>query len=263
MCGATERPLAENRLCILSSAKPEAAETAAKLRARFGDHGPANCDVIVAVGGDGFMLETLRAYMKAGKPVYGVNCGTVGFLMNPADLDNLPQRIEEAEKAVIHPLAMKATDTAGKTHYELAINEVSLFRQTRQSARIRILVNGKARMDSLTCDGILLATPAGSTAYNLSAHGPILPISADLLALTPISAFRPRRWKGALLPHDALVRFEALEPDQRPVSAVADNREVRNAVLVEARENRDISMMVLFDRGQSLDERILREQFDY
>lgn len=255
--------MAENRLCILSSAKPEAIETAAKLRARFGDHGPANCDVIVAVGGDGFMLETLRAYMKAGKPVYGVNCGTVGFLMNPADLDNLPQRIDEAEKAVIHPLSMKATDAAGKAHFELAINEVSLFRQTRQSARIRILVNGKVRMDSLTCDGILLATPAGSTAYNLSAHGPILPISADLLALTPISAFRPRRWKGALLPHDALVRFEALEPDQRPVSAVADNREVRNAVLVEARENREISMTVLFDRGQSLDERILREQFDY
>lgn len=251
------------RLCILSSAKPQAAETAQLLRARFGDFGPADCDVIVAVGGDGFMLETLRAYMKAGKPVYGVNCGTVGFLMNPADAENLPHRIEEAEQAIIHPLSMKATDADGETHYALAINEVSLFRQTRQSARMRIFVNGKVRMDSLTCDGVLLATPAGSTAYNLSAHGPILPISADLLALTPISAFRPRRWKGALLPHDAVVKFEALEPDQRPVSAVADNQEVRNAVTVEARENRDISMTVLFDRGQSLDERILREQFDY
>ena len=255
--------MADQRLCILSSEKPQAIETAARLRVRFGDHGPANCDIIVAVGGDGFMLETLRAYMKAGKPVYGVNCGTVGFLMNPADLENLPQRIADAEKAVIHPLSMKATDAAGEIHYALAINEVSLFRQTRQSARIRIVVNGKTRMESLTCDGILLSTPAGSTAYNLSAHGPILPISADLLALTPISAFRPRRWKGALLPHDAVVRFEALEPDQRPVSAVADNQEVRNAVAVEARENRDISMTVLFDRGQSLDERILREQFDY
>ncbi len=255
--------MAEHRFCILSNNKPQAVETATTLRRKFGDHGPANCDVIVAVGGDGFMLETLRAYMKAGKPVYGVNCGTVGFLMNPADLDNLPKRIAEAEQAVIHPLSMRATDAAGETHIALAINEVSLFRQTRQSARIRILVNGKVRMDSLTCDGVLLATPAGSTAYNLSAHGPILPISADLLALTPISAFRPRRWKGALLPHDAVVRFEALEHDQRPVSAVADNQEVRNAVAIEARENRDISMTVLFDRGQSLDERILREQFDY
>lgn len=255
--------MADQRLCILSSAKPQAVETAKSLRARFGDHGPANCDVIVAVGGDGFMLETLRAYMKAGKPVYGVNCGTVGFLMNPAGVDDLPARIKEAEEAVIHPLAMKAVDEAGEIHFALAINEISLFRQTRQSARVKIIVNGKTRMESLTCDGVLLSTPAGSTAYNLSAHGPILPISADLLALTPISAFRPRRWKGALLPHDAVVRFEALEPDQRPVSAVADNQEVRNAVTVEAREDRAISMTLLFDRGQSLDERILREQFDY
>lgn len=255
--------MADQRLCILSSAKPQAVETAKSLRARFGDHGPANCDVIVAVGGDGFMLETLRAYMKAGKPVYGVNCGTVGFLMNPAGVDDLPARIKEAEEAVIHPLAMKAVDEAGEIHFALAINEISLFRQTRQSARVKIIVNGKIRMESLTCDGVLLSTPAGSTAYNLSAHGPILPISADLLALTPISAFRPRRWKGALLPHDAIVRFEALEPDQRPVSAVADNQEVRNAVTVEAREDRAISMTLLFDRGQSLDERILREQFDY
>lgn len=253
----------DKRLCILSSQKPQAIETAAALRRRFGDHGPADCDVIIPVGGDGFMLETLRAYMKAGKPVYGVNCGTVGFLMNTADLENLPDRIGEAESAVIHPLAMRVTDSSGAVHRALAINEVSLFRQTRQSARIRINVNGKVRMESLTCDGVLLATPAGSTAYNLSAHGPILPISADLLALTPISAFRPRRWKGALLAHDAIVRFEALEADQRPVSAVADNQEVRNAVDVEVAENRNISMTVLFDRGQSLDERILREQFEH
>ncbi len=251
------------RFCILSSAKPQAVETAAALRGRFGDHGPAQCDVIVAVGGDGFMLETLRAYMKTGKPVYGVNCGTVGFLMNTADPDDLPGRIAEAEQAVIHPLAMKAIDAGGAVHRALAINEVSIFRQTRQSARIRIHVNGKVRMESLTCDGVLLATPAGSTAYNLSAHGPILPISADLLALTPISAFRPRRWKGALLAHDAVVKFEALEADQRPVSAVADNLEFRNAVEVEIAEDRDISMTVLFDRGQSLDERILREQFEH
>ena len=255
--------MSDQRLCILSSARAQASEKAALLRARFGDYGPADCDVIVAVGGDGFMLETLRAYMKAGKPVYGVNCGTVGFLMNAPDIDRLPERIADAEKAVIHPLSMKATDDAGNKHFALAINEVSLFRQTRQSARVRISVNDKVRMDSLTCDGVLLSTPAGSTAYNLSAHGPILPIGADLLALTPISAFRPRRWKGALLSHDAIVRFEALSSDIRPVSAVADNLEVRNAVSVEARENRDISMTLLFDRGQSLDERILREQFDY
>ena len=250
------------RLCILSSEKPQAVVAASKLRERYGEHGPATCDVIVAVGGDGFMLETLRAFMNAGQPVYGVNCGTVGFLMNPLDLDDLPARIAEAETAVIHPLSMKATDRDGKTHHALAINEVSLFRQTRQSARIRILVNGRERMGSLTCDGVLLATPAGSTAYNLSAHGPILPINSNLLALTPISAFRPRRWKGALLSHEAVVRFEAMEPDQRPVSAVADNQEVRHAISVEARENRDIAMKLLFDRGQSLDERILQEQFE-
>jgi NAD+ kinase len=182
--------------------------------------------------------------------------------MNSPDLDALPERIADAEKAVIHPLAMKVTDDRGKAHHALAINEVSLFRQTRQSARVKILVNGKVRMESLTCDGVLLATPAGSTAYNLSAHGPILPINSNLLALTPISAFRPRRWKGALLPHDAVVRFEALEPETRPVSAVADNQEVRNAISIEARESRDIAMTLLFDRGQSLDERILREQFE-
>ncbi len=255
--------MAAQRLCILSNAKPLAIETAAALRQRFGDHGPAQCDVIVAVGGDGFMLETLRAYMKAGKPVYGVNCGTVGFLMNTVDLVDLPQRIADAETALIHPLAMKATDVDGAVHRALAINEVSLFRQTRQSARIRIHVNGKVRMDSLTCDGVLLATPAGSTAYNLSAHGPILPISADLLALTPISAFRPRRWKGALVAHDATVRFEALEADMRPVSAVADNQEFRNAIDVEMVQSREIAMALLFDRGQSLDERILREQFEH
>lgn len=256
--------MTKSRLCILSSAKPEAVETAAALRGRFGDHDPNECDAIVAVGGDGFMLETLHAHMNAGKPFYGVNCGTVGFLMNAADdFDALPAKIAEAERSVIHPLAMKAVDDQGKSHSALAINEVSLFRQTRQSARVRISVNGRVRMESLTCDGVLLSTPAGSTAYNLSAHGPILPIGADLLALTPISAFRPRRWKGALLAHDAVVRFETLEADQRPVSAVADNQEVRNAVAVEARENRDISMTLLFDRGQSLDARILSEQFDY
>ena len=233
------------------------------LQRRYGNHSIDGCDVIVAVGGDGFILEVMREHMTKGKPIYGFNRGTVGFMMNDADVTGLRERIAEAEPTVIHPLAMKATTIDGRVETAMAINEISLFRETRQSARIRILVNGKVRMESLTCDGVLLATPAGSTAYNLSAHGPILPIGAHMLALTPISAFRPRRWRGALLPHDAIVTFEALESEKRPVSGVADNQEVRDVATVEARENRDISIVLLFDRGQSLDERILREQFDY
>ncbi|WDI30573.1 NAD kinase [Hyphococcus flavus] len=251
------------RLCILSSEKPSAIETGKQLKKRYGDHSVTECDVIVAVGGDGFMLDVLRKYMTSRKPIYGFNRGTVGFMMNDAPLENLPERIAAAEATVIHPLEMKATTIDGKVETAMAINEVSLFRETRQSARVRIYINGQVRMDSLTCDGVLLATPAGSTAYNLSAHGPILPISAHMLALTPISAFRPRRWRGALLPHDATVKLEALESKKRPVSGVADNHEVRDVAFVEARESRDISMMLLFDQGQSLDERILREQFDY
>ena len=256
-------PKASPKLCVLSNGKEKAERAAAEIRARCGDHAPADCDVIAAVGGDGFMLEAMRRHMSLGKPFYGVNCGTVGFLMNAHDPETLSARIADAETAVIHPLSMTARTVDGRTVKARAINEVSLFRQTRQSARIRILVNGKPRMEALTCDGVLLATPAGSTAYNLSAHGPILPINASLLALTPISAFRPRRWKGALLPDDAIVAFETLENDIRPVSAVADNEEVRNVARVEARQERDISMRLLFDRGHSLDERILREQFDY
>ncbi len=251
------------RLAILSSEKPQAREAAAALRARYGDAPVAAADVVVAVGGDGFMLETLRATMADQKPVYGVNCGTVGFLMNSLEIEGLADRIAGAESATIHPLAMAATGTDGKVETALAINEVSLFRQTRQSARVRISVNGQVRMDSLICDGVLLATPAGSTAYNLSAHGPILPLSAQVLALTPISAFRPRRWRGALLPRDAVVRFEALDPELRPVSAVADNLEVRHVVAVEAREDRSTAMTLLFDQGLSLEERVFREQFDF
>ncbi len=255
--------MARKKLAFLASDKPESAPVKQALEQRYGHCAPDDADVIVAIGGDGFMLEALRAHMHAGKPIYGVNCGTVGFLMNPQDLENLAENIERAEEAVIHPLSMEAETAEGKVEKAMAINEVSLFRQTRQSARIRIIVNGKVRMESLTCDGVLIATPAGSTAYNLSAHGPILPISAQMLALTPISAFRPRRWRGALLPHDAVVAFETINPDFRPVSAVADNYEVRNAVRVTAAEDRSISMTLLFDQGHSLDERILREQFDY
>jgi NAD+ kinase len=251
------------KLSFHASDKPKAAEALSAFRSRYGDAPAAEADVIVAIGGDGFMLETLRAAMSSGKPVYGINCGTVGFLMNDFALEGLDRRIAEAESAVIHPLAMTAATASGGKSAALAINEVSLFRQTRQSARLRILVNGKARMESLTCDGVLLSTPAGSTAYNLSAHGPILPLDAQLLALTPISAFRPRRWRGALLARHAAVRFETLEPDQRPVSAVADNLEVRNVVSVDVREDRSHAMTLLFDKGQSLEERVLREQFDY
>ncbi len=251
------------KLCFFASEKPIAKEALRDLKRLYGDHSVEDCDVIVAVGGDGFMLDVLRAQMTAGKPIYGFNRGTVGFMMNDAEINGLRERIAEAEATVIHPLVMTATTISGKTETAMAINEISLFRETRQSARIRISINGKVRMESLTCDGVLLATPAGSTAYNLSAHGPILPISAQMLALTPISAFRPRRWRGALLPREAVVVFETLESDKRPISGVADNQEVRDVIRVEARENRDAAMTLLFDQGQSLDERILREQFDY
>ncbi|MEL7490890.1 MAG: NAD kinase [Pseudomonadota bacterium] len=255
--------MAGKKFAFLSNEKPHAKETAENLRDRYGDVAVDEADVIVPVGGDGFMLETLRATMSNDTPIYGVNCGTVGFLMNNFALDGLEERIDDAEAAVIHPLTMTVVTVDGATETARAINEVSLFRQTRQSARIQISVNGKVRMERLTCDGVLIATPAGSTAYNLSAHGPILPINAHMLALTPISAFRPRRWKGALLSHDAVVEFRALEPEIRPVSAVADNQEVRDASTVEVREDRAVSMKLLFDRGQSLEERILTEQFDY
>ncbi len=256
-------PAPRRKLAFKASDKPKAQEALDAFRRRYGDVTQEAADVIVAIGGDGFMLETLRAAMAHPKPVYGVNCGTVGFLMNAFVYEGLEERIADAEAAVMHPLAMSATTVDGMREEALAINEVSLFRQTRQSARIRISVNGKVRMESLICDGVLLATPAGSTAYNLSAHGPILPINSDVLALTPISAFRPRRWRGALLPHDAAVRFEALEPELRPVSAVADNLEVRDVAVVDVRQDRSISMTLLFDRGQSLEERVLREQFEH
>ncbi|MGF1543362.1 MAG: NAD kinase [Parvularculaceae bacterium] len=251
------------KFCVLSSDRPDALKTADLMRARYEDASIEACDVVVVVGGDGFMLETLRRHMALDKPFYGVNCGTVGFLMNEPDVDGLADRVARAERADIHPLEMRAETIDGAVETARANNEVSLFRETRQSARIRISVNGSVRMPELTCDGVLLATPAGSTAYNLSAHGPILPINSQLLALTPISAFRPRRWKGALLPHVAVVTFETLERDKRGVSAVADNAEVRDVARVDARQVADASMTLLFDEGQSLDDRILREQFEY
>jgi len=247
-------------LHFVASSADDAQAALTSLRAQYRDAGPESADIIVALGGDGFMLQTLHGFLGRGKPIYGMNLGTVGFLMNEFSADGLPERLEAAEAAQLHPLRMHAT-TQQTTIEALAFNEVSLLRQTRQTAKIRIVVDDKVRISELVCDGVLVATPAGSTAYNLSAHGPILPIDADLLALTPISAFRPRRWRGALLPHRARTRFEILEPEKRPVSAVADNFEVRDVISVDVAEDRSISVTMLFDAGHSLDERILTEQF--
>jgi NAD+ kinase len=242
------------------TATPEASDALAAMRARHEDAGPEAADVIVALGGDGFMLQTLHAFLGKGKPIYGMNLGSVGFLMNEYREEDLGERLARAEQAVVHPLRMIAHRKDGPVE-ALAFNEVSLLRQTRQAAKIRVMVDERPRINELICDGILVATPAGSTAYNLSAHGPILPIDAALLALTPISAFRPRRWRGALLPHRARVRFEMLESGKRPVSAVADDREVRDVLAVDVAEDRSIAMTMLYDAGHNLDERILSEQF--
>lgn len=249
------------RLAFVASDRPEAQEVRARLAARYGDCPPETAQVVVALGGDGFMLETLHRNVESGLPIYGMNQGSVGFLMNDYSEDQLIERINAAERAVIHPLAMLTTDHQGKTDRALAFNEVSLLRQTRQTAKLRILIDGKPRLAELACDGVLVSTPAGSTAYNLSVHGPIIPIDGRVLALTPISAFRPRRWRGALLPHTAVTTFEVLEADKRPVSAVADNYEVRDVVRVEVAEEPSVSLCMLFDAGRSLEERVLAEQF--
>ncbi len=249
------------RLAFLASDRPEAQAARSSLAARYGDVAASEADVVVALGGDGTMLETLRRTLQEHKPIYGMNRGSVGFLMNDFAEDGLIQRIEAAEKAVIHPLTMRTLDAAGVRREAIAINEVSLLRQTYQSAKLRILINGKVRMAELICDGVLIATPAGSTAYNLSAHGPIVPLSGQVLALTPISAFRPRRWRGALLSHTDKVTLDVLEADKRPVSAVADNVEVRDVIQVDVAEDRSISLTLLFDQGRSLEERVLAEQF--
>ena len=230
------------------------------MRKRHHDVGATDADIIVALGGDGFMLQTLHAFLGTGKPIYGMNLGSVGFLMNEYRPDQLIERLNAAERAVVHPLRMKAHTAHGTTE-ALAFNEVSLLRQARQAAKICIIVDQRVRIAELICDGVLVSTPAGSTAYNLSAHGPILPIDAALLALTPISAFRPRRWHGALLPHRAQVRFEVRESGKRPVSAVADDFEVRDVSAVDVAEDRSITMTMLYDAGHNLDERILAEQF--
>lgn len=249
------------RLAFVASDRAEAQSARNRLAARYGDPPPEAADVVVALGGDGFMLETLHRNLQSGRPIYGMNQGSIGFLMNDYDEDGLIERISAAERAVIHPLAMRARDAAGGVREALAINEVSLLRQTRQTAKLRVSIDDKVRLEELSCDGVLVSTPAGSTAYNFSAHGPIIPISGHVLALTPISAFRPRRWRGALLPQTARVTIEVLEADKRPVSAVADNFEVRDVVAVDIAEDRSVSLNMLFDAGRSLEERVLAEQF--
>ena len=246
---------------FVASPAPDARAALVTMLQGYRDVGPEAADVIVALGGDGFMLQTLHKFLGKGKPIYGMNLGSVGFLMNEFKDTGLEERLAAAEPAHVHPLRMRATNSRGGVYDAIAFNEVSLLRQTQQAAKIRIIVDGKPRIRELICDGVLISTPAGSTAYNLSAHGPILPIDAALLALTPISAFRPRRWHGALLPHRAKTRFEILEPEKRQVSAVADDFEVRDVTSVDVAEDRTIAMTMLFDAGHSLDERILAEQF--
>jgi len=249
------------RISFVAAPTEVAAAARARLVARYGEAPPEKAAVIVALGGDGCMLETQHRLLGRNIPVYGMNCGSVGFLMNDYREDGLLQRLAEAQAAVLHPLRMRTTDAAGAQAEALAINEVSLLRETRQAAKIRILVDGKVRLPELICDGILVSTPAGSTAYNLSAHGPIVPLGANLLPLTPISAFRPRRWRGALLPSDAEVVFEILEAEKRPVAAVADYTEVRDIRRVEVREDRSVTLTLLFDPDHGLSERIIAEQF--
>jgi NAD+ kinase len=251
------------RIAFVASPIPEAEAALSELAARYGNLAPGQADVIVALGGDGLMLQTLHRFMSSGQPIYGMHRGTVGFLMNEYHVADLRERLAAAQTTVIHPLLMRARAAGGATRDFHAFNEVSLFRQTYQAARLRILIDGKERLAELVADGVLLATPAGSTAYNLSAQGPIIPINASLMALTPISPFRPRRWRGALLADSARVRVEVLEADKRPVAAVADHDEVRAVLSVDIKMDQGIAMHMLFDPGHSLDERIVREQFGY
>ena len=257
------REQTSQQIAFVAASTPEARSAYDKLTAQYGNSEPKSADVIVALGGDGLMLQTLHRFMNSGKPIYGMHRGTVGFLMNDFAPDRLHERLTAAHKAVIHPLLLRARDAQGRAHEHRAINEVSLFRQSAQAAHLRIKVDGQERMAELVADGALIATPAGSTAYNLSVQGPIIPINASLLALTPISPFRPRRWRGALLPDRANVTIDVLEAGKRPVAAVADHDEVRSVVSVDISMDHDTSINLLFDPGHNLDDRILREQFGF
>jgi NAD+ kinase len=249
------------RIALLASPTDDAQQALLGLSKVHGQHTPEDADVIVALGGDGFMLQTLHRFGGAQKPVYGMKLGSVGFLMNHYREEALLERIAAAEPAVLRPLEMLAQTESGTSVSSLAYNEVSLLRQTRQAAHLAIDLNGKPRLDELICDGVMVATPAGSTAYNFSAHGPILPLGSSVIALTPIAAFRPRRWRGALLKSSTEVRFRVLDPYKRPVSATSDSHEVRDVVDVTIRESRDRTVTLLFDPEHNLEERILSEQF--
>jgi NAD+ kinase len=255
------RSMTRRKFALVASDTPEAEAAKAQLEARYGATAIDDAEVIVALGGDGLMLETLHRFMDRGLPIYGMNCGTVGFLMNQYEDGDLAERVAAAQPVTLHPLRMVAETVSGQRAEALAVNEVSLLRESRQAAKIGILIDGVRRMDELICDGVMVATPAGSTAYNLSAHGPIVPIGAELLALTPISVFRPRRWRGALLPSRAEVVFEVLEAAKRPVSATADFTEVRDVARVTVREDRSVDLNLLFDPAHNLEERIVKEQF--
>jgi len=250
------------RIAFVASPIEEAQSALSALGARYGDTPLDAADVIVALGGDGFMLRTLHRHMARGLPVYGMKLGTVGFLMNHHHADDLPERIARARPTVLRPLVMEAVTESGSTASSLAFNEVSLLRQTKQAAHLRVALNGAVKLEELICDGVLVSTPAGSTAYNLSAHGPILPFGSQLLAMTPISPFRPRRWRGAILPAAIEIKFEVLDPYKRPVSATADSNEVRDVVEVTIRESREQTVTLLFDPEHGLEERILNEQFE-
>ena len=249
-------------VAFVSSPSPEAEAACAALEARYEHVPPEEAAVVVALGGDGLMLRTLHRFMGTGKPVYGMNKGSVGFLMNDFGQEDLLDRLEMTHRSVVHPLLMRADDADGRTHEARAINEIYMLRQTHQAAKLTVEVDGRVRLSELVADGILVATPFGSTAYNLSVNGPILPLDSPLLALTPISAFRPRRWRGALLPDRASIKVDVIEPTLRPVSAVADHQEFRRITSVSASMDYGIDLVMLHDPGHGLDERILREQFD-
>ena len=255
------KPSETGRIAFVAAETPEAQQARAKLASLYAGCAPEQAETIVALGGDGFMLETLHRYMALRLPIYGMNRGTVGFLMNGYDEAGVPGRVAASRGVVLHPLRMIAKRVDGSSVEALAVNEVSLLRETRQTAKLRIAVDDVVRMEELSCDGALVATPAGSTAYNLSVGGPIIPLGANLLAITPISAFRPRRWRGALLKHTARVTIDILEPEKRPVSAVADFTEVREVSQVEVIEDRSIELTLLFDPEHALEERVLKEQF--
>lgn len=254
---------AASRFAFVSSGTADAKAAIRDLSARYGQTPVEEADIVVALGGDGFLLQTLRETMGTGKKVYGMNRGTIGFLMNEYRASGLPGRIADAAAETIRPLEMQAETIDGGIASALAINEVALWRQSYQTAKIRITVDDQIRLEELSCDGVMVATPAGSTAYNLSAHGPILPLDAPLFALTPVSPFRPRNWRGALLPNNAVVRFDILEADKRPVNAAADHTEVKAVTSVTVRESPTATATLLFDPSHSWNERILSEQFRY